>query len=123
MTESVEPLAPASPGRGPKEIFGTKFNLTMAGIFFALCAFFVLFDAVQGRKNASIIWPLTTLDCALAILLPGAASFATYRQMKKAILASYTSPAVIKECQYWGARAILTAYMALMMVLGATLLR
>jgi hypothetical protein len=121
MTEFIGLRAPASPSRDPRGILGTKINLWMAGIFCCLCALFVFIHAIDARKNGVTFWPLATLESATAILLPGATAFATYHQMKKAILASDASPAVIMEFRYSGARAVVAAYMALMMVLMATL--
>lgn len=122
MTEPIGPLAPASPSRDSRGILGTKFNLWMAGIFCCLCELFVFFHAIAAQRNGVTFWPLATLECAIAILLPGAATFATYRQMKKITLASETPPAVVVEFRYWGARAAVAAYMALMCVLIATLI-
>jgi hypothetical protein len=122
MIEPAEQPEPHFPRRDINDIVGTKFNLWTAGFFCFMCALFVIFHAVDARKSGSTIWPLTTLECGLAILLPGAVAFGTYRQMKKLILASDASPEVMRRIESWGARGTVMAYMALMMVLLGTLL-
>ena len=120
MTNNVEQPS-RWPSRSANDITSPKLFVTLACMFSTLSAVSVVLHVIDVRKHGAWDWRLVAVGLVVATVLPAVTVLGGYRQIKKVLLVTGSSPLVLEAIQDWGSRILAFAYLALTIVLTNTL--
>ena len=121
MTDNLEQLERNWPPRRPKDISTVKFFMAFAILFTVLDALYVVLHIIDARRHHADFWYLGAFNLTFGILLPWAAAIGAYRRVRATVVTLGASSDVLLAIRQQGTTALYAVYMAMMLVLMATL--